>query len=163
MRRKHRVMIAILLAGMLVACTPSQEQQWLQLVGVLVSAVPNIIPLLTSNPSAASAANEAVADYNTAQTLLQGYQASAAGATTTLQKVSAALNDAETNLDSILTAAHVSDAATQMKIQAAVNLAITVTQELISSMPSSTAATIAHVTLPKPANVQNQFNSIFAK
>jgi hypothetical protein len=162
MRKNRKIAIAILLAGMLAACTPSQEQQWIQLVGVLVSAVPNILPLLTSNPQAQSAANQAASDYNLAQSLLQGYQANSATATTTLQKVSTALTEAQTNLDAILAAAHVTNSASQAKITAAVNLAISVTQELIGSMPSSTGApTLAHGKLPKPSDVQNQFNAIF--
>jgi hypothetical protein len=135
----------------------------MQLIGVLVSEVPNIIPLLTTNPQAQSAANQAVSDYKLAQNLLQQYQANSAGATTTLQKVTGALSDAQTNLDAILAAVHVSGA-TQTKVQAAVSLAIGVTQELLASLPSGTGkATVAHAKLPKPADVSAQFNSIFSK
>jgi hypothetical protein len=163
MKRK-KVVAAILVAGMLVSCTPSQEQQWLQLVGVLVSEVPNILPLLTGNPQAESAAKQTASDYQLAQSLLQQYQANSSSATTTLGKVSVALSEAQTNLDAILTATQVSNATTQTKIQAAVNLAITVTQDLVADLPTSTGkATVAHVILPKPSDVENQFNAIFAR
>ena len=153
--------VAVVLLG---ACTMSQEQQWMQLIGVLVSAVPNIVPLLTANPQAENAANQVQSDYRLAQSLLTQYQAKTATATDTLQRVSAALSDAETNLDAILAAAHVNNPSTQQKIQAAVNLAITVTQDLLADLPSSThSATVAHVELPKQSGVQNQFNHIFAK
>jgi hypothetical protein len=161
---KKTIVIAILLAGMLAACTPSQEQQWLQLVGVLVSVVPNFLPLLTGNVQAQSAANQAASDYQLAQSLLQQYQANSSTATTTLQKFNTALADAETNLDAILVASHVANPTSQTKVQSAVNLAISVTQDLIADLPSSAAkATVAHVTLPKPSEVQAQFNVIFSR
>jgi hypothetical protein len=161
--RKGSILTVLILAAAVAACTPSQEQQWMQLIGVLVSAVPEVVPLLATNPQAQNAANQAASDYKLAQSVLQQYQADSAGATSTLGKVTSALNDAQSNLDGILAAVHVTSAASQDKVQAAVNLAIAVTQELIADMPSSAGEpTLGHVTLPKPADVQQQFNQIFA-
>ena len=149
-------------AVMVAACTASQVQTITQLIGIAVNALPAVIPFLTSNPTATQAAATAKTDFALAQTLITGYTANGAGAATTAGRISALLADANTNL-SAMAAAVPTSAANQQKIASIASVLIGVGQDIIADLPSSsTSATVAHVTLPKPSVVQNEINQILA-
>lgn len=161
---KKILIIPVLALAMIAgACTASQVQTLTQLIGIAVNAIPAVIPLLTSNPAAQTAATAAKTDYALAQTLISGYVANSASATTTAQRIGALLADANANLSATVAAIPAS-AANQQKISSIASVLIGVGQDIITDLPSSsTSATVAHVTLPKPSVVQNEINQILAQ
>lgn len=157
--------IALALCISIVACTSSQIQQASQLAGIVVNAIPSIVSLLTTNETAIEDADAAKSDFALAQSILTTYQSNAANATTRLQTVNAALNDGQSHLNAILTAVHVTNPTTQQKVSAAVTLAIGVAKDIMADLPASKGklALARPAKLPKPSDVQNEFNQIFAK
>lgn len=80
------------------------------------------------------------ADFNLVGTLLTGYNS--ANALTTEQKINAALADAQTNLNQILTATHITDPATVAKINAAVGIIQAEIQAAENLVPHNQTATL---------------------
>lgn len=165
MKKLKISMIAIALAACMsvVACTSSQVQTITQLIGIAVNAIPGIVTLLGANPAAQNAAAQAKSDFALAQTVIADYGANSADAVTDTAKLQVVLADAQTNLSQIVAAIPASDA-NKTKIDGVSSILIGVAQDIIAALPSSTsAATVAHVKLPKPSVIQSQINAILAK
>lgn len=115
-------------------------------------------------------ANQVKSDLTLVQSLISSYQsASAAQKPAVVQKISAALADIQTNLNAILTAAHVKDGALQATITAAVGVAVTTIASIESLLPPSAPASAsgavhasAAVKPPSASQLKKQFNAIFA-
>lgn len=175
MLRKPALAIVILLAAMAAACSTSWIQTAEQYVAILTPAVEDVVGVLTLAGAAGSSstvssqvtnyANQATTDLQTISTLLTQYDS--ADASTTEQKITAAADDAKNNLNLILPALHITNASTVNKVTAALNLAVNTIAQLEALIPNSSASTtptLAHLGKPpKPGDLQNQFNAIFAK
>jgi hypothetical protein len=128
-----------------------------------------------------SIANQVQSDLTLVQSLITSYQsASAAAKPGIVQKISAALADVQSNLNAILTAVHVNDAALQATIAAAVGVAVSTVASIAALLPASAAsastasaasasAASARVTKSTPAlkppsasQLKHEFNAIFA-
>jgi hypothetical protein len=171
-KRKLFLVPVVILALAVAACSTSWIQTAEQYIAILTPAVEDVVGVLalagvtgapTSSTAVVAYANQATTDFETIGTLLTEY--TAANATTTAAKIDAAANDAKQNLNLILPALHTTNANTVSKVTAAVNLAVNTIAELQALVPAtSTTPTLAHVgKLPKPSDLQNQFNTIFAK
>jgi hypothetical protein len=83
-----------------------------------------------------NAGKQAGNDLQLAQSLIQAYDvADAAAKPGILGQINSALNTAESNMTSILPALHISDVATQSKIEAVVGLVVTEVQSLEAIIP----------------------------
>ncbi|HTV56329.1 MAG TPA: hypothetical protein VMI06_15610 [Terriglobia bacterium] len=170
--KKLLIVPTLALALTLTACSTSWIQTAEQYITVLTPAIGDVAGIIalagatgasTTGNTVFTYAEQAISDLQTISTLLGQY--SSANATTTAQKIDAAANGAKQNLNLILPALHVTDANTVSKVTAAVNLAVNTIAELQALVPaSSTTPTLAHLGKPpKPGDLQNQFNQIFAK
>jgi hypothetical protein len=183
MKAKLLLVSALALAIAAPACSTSWITTAEQYVQVLTPAIEDIVGILTlagvkgasttQENVVAEYAQQATTDLNTVNTLLTQYNS--ANATTTLQQINAAAQDAANNLNEILPALHISDPTTVSKADAAVTLAVNTLAELEALLPASTSTTptLASALLaerhkaaakpPKPSVLQNEFNQIFAK
>lgn len=160
------------------ACSTSWIQTAEQYVTVLTPVAGEVLQVLILSGVAvpqgtqsqiASYSQQATSDFNLVGTVLADYNS--ANAMTSVQKINAALSDANHNLAAILNAAHVFNPQAQAKVQAAVTLATQVITQLEALLPSSAApvsnATLARAvkagSLPSPGALQQQFSVIFAR
>jgi hypothetical protein len=130
-----------------------------------------------------SIANQVQSDLTLVQSLISSYQsASAAAKPGIVQKIAAALAGVQSNLNAILTAVHVNDAALQATITAAVGVAVSTVASIAALLPaapvpaaastapaSSASATSARAAKSTPAlkppsasQLKREFNAIFA-
>jgi hypothetical protein len=133
----------IAVGGSMEACNVSQwVQTALNDLPAILSAVTAIISMVgaakgTADPTALALAQklaaEAQADLTTAQTLISGYKA--APSDSVLQKIDAALLDAQTNLAGIEGALHITDPATQAAVSAGISAALVIIVSLQSIIP----------------------------
>ena len=120
-------------------------------------------PTVTSEVQ--SIANQVQSDLTLIQSLIANYKsATAAQQPGIVQRISAALGDVQTNLNAILTAVHVNDAALQATITAAVGVAVTTVAAIASLLPAVPGAVRASnpVKAPSAPELKKQFNAIFA-
>jgi hypothetical protein len=164
------VMAVVIVAA---ACSTSWISTAEQYISIIVPAVEDVIGVLelagvkgvstTAMSTVSEYAQQATTDLESINTLLAQY--TAANATTTLQQINTAANDAKNNLNLVLPALHITDAATVTKVTAAVNLAVNTIAQLEALLPAtSTTPTLPHLAKPpKPSDLQSQFNAIFSK
>jgi hypothetical protein len=155
------------------ACSTSWITTAEQYIAVLVPAVQDVVGILalagvtgtstTTLNTVSEYGVQATNDLNTINTLLTAYNS--ANATTTMAKIQTAAQDAETNLNAILPALHVSNPATASKVTDAVDLAVNTITELTALLPApSTTPTLKQAAKPpKPSVLQNEFNQIFSR
>lgn len=125
-------------------------------------------PAVTSQTQ--NIAAQVKSDLTLVQSLISSYKSSTAAQKPALvQKISAALADVQTNLNAILTAVHVSDAALQATIAAAVGVAVTTIASIESLLPqpvpapaSGAVRASAAAKPPSARQLKKQFNAIFA-
>lgn len=174
MKLKKYLLAPVLAAALVVsACNTSWIQTAEQYISVLTPVVGDILQVLVLTGVALPANSQvqvvkysaqATSDLNTINTLLEDYQA--ANATTTFQKIDAAAEDAKTNLNAILVAAHVVDPKSQAKVSAAINLAVDTLTELEGLVPNGAQPAKLSPTaikFPSPKDLQKQFHDIFSK
>lgn len=156
------------------ACNTSWITTAEQYVQVLTPAVEDIVGILvlagvkgvstTQQNQVASYASQATNDLKVISTLLAAYNS--ANATTSAAQITAAANDAKSNLGLILPALHITDPSTVTKVTSAVNLAVDTITSLVALIPAS-ASTTPTLRLaskpPSPSALQKQFNAIFAQ
>lgn len=184
---KHRIakasLCTILCSALILAgCSTSWINAALADLPVITEVAVNIASLVAADPNGTSGANSAVAnevqtianqvksDLTLVQSLISSYQsAPAPQKLAVVQKISAGLADVQTNLNAILTAAHVKDAALQATITAAVGVAVTAIASIESLLPQSAPASAsgavrasAAVKPPSASQLIKQFNAIFA-
>lgn len=175
--KSKRLLIAPVVAVTLLvaACSTSWIQTAEQYIGVLIPAVEDVVGILqlagvkgvstTAMAVVSQYGQQATTDLASIGTLLTQYNS--ANANTTGQKIAALASDAKSNLNLILPALDVTDQTTVTKVTAAVNLAVNTIAQLQALLPAtaaSTTPTLTHLSKPpKPSDLQNQFNSIFAK
>ncbi|MGH9445489.1 MAG: hypothetical protein ACRD3O_07170 [Terriglobia bacterium] len=170
------LLVPALAAAMLAAaCSTSWITTAEQYVAVLVPAVQDVIGILaiagakgvstTTLNTVSEYGVQATNDLNTINALLAKYNS--ANAATTMAKINVAANDAKQNLNLMLPALHITNAATVSKVTDAVDLAVNTITELEALLPSATSTTPtlrrAALKAPKPSALQQQFNQIFAK
>ncbi|MGB6877316.1 MAG: hypothetical protein WBD87_14920 [Candidatus Acidiferrales bacterium] len=177
--------LALILAG----CSVSWINTALADLPVITQVALNIASIVSAadgsqvSPAVATQvqaiANQVKSDLTLVQSLITSYQsATAAEQPGIVQKISAVLSDVQSNLNAILTAVHVNDAALQATIVAAVGVAVTTVASIASLLPaspapapasSSASAKSTHVAKTRPAikppsasQLKKQFNAIFA-
>ncbi|MGC1107184.1 MAG: hypothetical protein WA876_11655 [Candidatus Acidiferrales bacterium] len=170
--------LALILAG----CSVSWISTALADLPVITQVALNIASIVSAadgsqvSPAVAtqvqSIANQVKSDLTLVQSLITSYQsATAAEQPSIVQKISAALSDVQSNLNAILTAVHVNDAALQATIVAAVGVAVTTVASIASLLPASPASASAsastksaHAAVKPPSarQLKKQFNAIFA-
>lgn len=121
-----------------------------------------------------SIANQVQSDLTLVQNLISNYQnATAAQKPALVQKISAALADVQSNLNAILTAVHVNDAALQATITAAVGVAVSTIASIAALLPAAPTPAPASVSSraakstpafkpPSASELKREFNAIFA-
>jgi hypothetical protein len=165
--------LALILAG----CSTSWINTALADLPVIAQVALNIASIVSAadgsqiSPAAAaqvqSIANQVKSDLTLVQSLITSYQsATAAERPGVVQKINAALSDVQTNLNAILTAVHVDNAALQATIVAAVGVAVSTVASIESLLPSSAAqaavAKMPSATKPPSAKqLKKRFNAIF--
>lgn len=197
---KHRIAKAsvctiLSLALILAGCSTSWIQTALADLPVITQVALNIASIIaaaqgksqadaTVTNQVQSIANQVKSDLTLVQSLIASYQSATAAQKPGLaQKISAALSDVQANLNAILTAVHVKDAALQATIVAAVGVAVTTVASIMSLIPanaagpasaaaasaSGAAAQSASANRPRVATkppsasqLKKQFNAIFA-
>lgn len=154
------------------ACSTSWITTAQQYISILTPVVTNVIQILaTTGVLAVPQSNlttledKVTNDLGTISTLLGSY--SAANATTTEASILAAANDAETNINAILSALNIVNPTTKAEVVGALDLSVTVITELTQLLPSSSGTTLSlHKTTKKvisPSALKKQFNTIFGK
>jgi DNA uptake protein ComE-like DNA-binding protein len=155
------------------ACSTSWIQTAEQYITVLIPAIEDVVGIVqlagvkgvssTAMGTVSEYAQQATVDLQGINTLLTQYNA--ANATTTIQKINVAANDAKQNLNLILPALHITDPGTISKVTSAVNLATNTVEQLQALMPGvSTTPTLGRRGRPpSPGDLQQDFNSIFSK
>lgn len=162
---------ATLLLVFLVGCTSSWVAQAIAITDALLPAVTNIVALVaalqgqTVNPQDVAliqnVAQQAGADLQLVGQLLNQYNASPAAAQPGIvQKIVAALNDAQTNLGGIMTAVHITDAATQAKVAAVIGVVLSEVQAIAALLPTLQSGHMSVIPGAKPMSVK-QFKSAF--
>lgn len=170
--------VAATVLGSVVGIEGCNAQQW---IATALADLPTILQIVTSILSIVSASKgtidaglltevnqygaEVKKDLQLAQTLITSYQT--AGATARaglLGQIDAALNTATGNLNSILTAFHVSDPTLEATISASLGAAITMVLAVQSLMPPPPAAAAVRLSLhnatDQSAAMKQAFNLI---
>lgn len=181
---KASVCTILSLALVVAGCSTSWINTALADLPVITEVALNIASLVagaqSANSNGASSANSVAtevqniaaqvkSDLTLVQSLITSYQsATPAQKPVLVQKISAALADVQTNLNAILTAVHVKDAALQATITAAVGVAVTTIVSIESLLPqpapAPTPGTVRASHAVKPASasqLKKQFNAIF--
>lgn len=167
--------LALIIAG----CSTSWINTALADLPVITQVALNIASIVAAaqgkeeaSPAVASQVQNIAAQVKSDLTLVQSLISSYQSATATqkpalMQKINAALSDVQTNLNAILTAVHIKDAALQATIVAAVGVAVTTITSIESLIPqpaptSGAVRASAAVKPPSAAQLKKQFNAIFA-
>jgi hypothetical protein len=130
----------------LAGCSTSWIGEAEQIVAVLIPAAANLLTLAAAlegkTVSAAdmqmiqSAGTQAGADLELIQSLIAAYQkADAAAQPGILNQIEAAINSVQTNLQGLLPALHIKDAATQAKVTAVIGMVLAEVQSLAALVP----------------------------
>ena len=140
--------LALVLCGMLMwtACSTAWIGQAEEIVAALIPAAANIVALVAAlegkSVSAAdmqmiqNAGTQAGADLQLIQSLITAYQkADEAAKPGILDKIQGAINAVQANLQGLLPALHIKDAATQTKITAVVGILLAEVQSLAAIVP----------------------------
>lgn len=146
------LILAVVAAAFCGACnTPQWVSEAQKEEPVIVSGINAVLAVyvtLDSNPADVAKANlagsQVTGDLTLANSLITAFQAQASG--TALQKIDAALNDAQVNLPAILAAVHVSDPASVAKADALVSIMKSEIQAIESEIPSAPASTTVKAT-----------------
>jgi hypothetical protein len=150
--RKAAVAVVVSCALVMMACSTEWIEEAEKIVATLVPAVSNILALVAAfegksvSPQDAqviqNAGTQAGADLQLIQSLIGQYEAAdAAGKAGILSKIQNAMATAEANLNAILPALHIKDAATEAKIQAVVGLCLAELESLEAIVPVAQPAT----------------------
>ncbi len=134
--------VTMILSG----CSTDWVSQAEQIVSVLIPAATNIITLVAmlegKNVSAADlqviqgAGTQAAADLQLIQSLIKAYEKAEASAQPgILNQIQSAINAVQGNLQGLLPALHIKDAATQSKITAVVGIVLSEVQSLAAILP----------------------------
>ncbi len=159
-----RVMLALVLSMSLVmgGCSTNWINEAEEISAALIPAAANLVALVAAlqgkNVSAQdvaviqNAGTQAGADLQLVQSLIAAYEkADASAQPGILNQIQSALNVAQSDLQGILPALHIKDAATQAKITAVVGVLISEVQSLAAVVPlvqgSATGAVSAKVSL----------------
>lgn len=140
------VALLLCLTMVLGGCTTAWIGQAEEIVAALIPAATNIVALVAAlqgkTISAAdlqmiqSAGTQAGADLQLIQTLITAYQqADAAAQPGILTQIESAIGAVQSNLQGLLPALHIQDAATQSKITAVVGLVLSEVQSLAAIVP----------------------------
>ena len=140
--------VALLLCAVMMwtGCSTAWVGQAEEIVAALIPAVANIIALVAAlegkGVSAAdmqivqNAGTQAGADLELVQSLITAYQkADEASKPGILEKIQNAINAVQANLQGLLPALHIKDAATQAKITAVVGIVLAEVQSLAAILP----------------------------
>jgi hypothetical protein len=143
-----RVGMAVVLCATLTfsGCSTNWISEGEEVVSVLIPATTNIVALVAAiggkTVSAAdvqtiqNAGSQAEADLQLIQSLMTAYQkADASAQPGILSQIEMAINTVQNNLQNLLLALHIKDAATQAKITAVVGLVLSEVQSLAAIMP----------------------------
>jgi len=160
-KRVGQVMLATLLGLSLVmsGCSSNWADEAEQISAALIPAATNLVTLVAAlqgqNVSAQdlatiqSAGTEAGADVQLVRSLIAAYQkADAAAQPGILNQIQSALNSAQGNLQGLLPALHIKDAATQAKITAVVGILISEVQSLVAVVPLVQKSATAKISPP---------------
>jgi hypothetical protein len=148
-KKAWRGVMAVVVAGAMLAgngCSTNWVQQAEQIVAALIPAAANMVALVavmqgkTVSPqdlqTIQNAGTQAGADLQLIQSLIQQYQsADSAAKAGLLSRIEAAIATAQANLNGILPALHIKDAATQAKITAVVGIVLAEVQSLAAMVP----------------------------
>ena len=143
---KAAVALVLCLVMVLSGCSTDWVGQAGQIVAVLIPAAANIVTLVATlqgkTVSASdlqmvqSAGTQASADLQLIQSLIAAYQkADAAAKPGILNQIQNAINAVQANLQGLLPALHIKDAATQAKITAVVGILLSEVQSLAAVVP----------------------------
>lgn len=143
-----RVAVALILCATVTftGCSTAWVAQAEEIVAALVPAAANLIALVaalqgksvsaTDLQAIQSAGTQAEADLQLIQSLITQYQkADAAAQPGILNQIESAINAAQANLNAILPALHIKDAATQAKISAVVGVLLSEVESLAAVVP----------------------------
>lgn len=156
-------------------CSTSWINTALQDLPVLVQIATSILSIVSAAqgngtlPAAEAAqitsiSNQVKSDLQLVQSLVTQFQTT--GSTTLLGQIDAALTSVQSNLQAILTAAHIGNVALQTTITTSISLALTVVVAIQSLVPVSPtpapAARVARVPMkpPKAADIKTDYNAI---
>lgn len=144
---QKRWMAGALFCGvmMLTACSTAWITTAEQIVAVLIPATANLMTLVATFRGGVTAADlqaientgaQAGADLQLLQSLITAYQkADAAAQPGLLNQIQAAVNDVQSNLNGLLPALHIKDAAMQAKVTAVVGLLLSEVQSMAAIVP----------------------------
>jgi hypothetical protein len=170
-------LLAITLSAMLIVsgCSTSWVQVAVNDLPVLVQIATSILGIVAAaqgkgavDPAVAAkvqiVAGQVKSDLELVQSLVAAYQsAAAADKPGLLSKVDSALSSVQSNLNALLAAAHVNNAALQATIAASVGLAITTVLAIQSLIPAPAAKGARSAVKPMNAKqLRSSFNSIVA-
>ncbi len=177
-----RVVLALVLCVtvMLTGCSTNWIAQAEQIVAVLIPAAANVVALVAAlqgkGVSAAdmqliqSAGAQASADLELIRSLIAAYEkADAAAQPGILNQIEAAINGVQANLEGLMPALHIKDAATQAKLTAVVGIVLSEVQSMAALVPivkgkaSVAAATGAHAPLSAQEFVTSYNATLTAK
>jgi len=176
MKRLSNALLACALAGCLTlqGCSTSWVDTAVKDLPIVLNIVTDVLSVVSVaqghgsiSPGEAAAiqavAAQATLDLQLIQQLIVSYNDNPTA--TTLEKIQAAITDAQNNLQAILTAAHIKDPGTQATVTAAVGLALTTLLAIESLLPTQQAASARFARrgapkLPKPAELKKHFNQI---
>jgi len=142
-----RALVVATVCGLLVwtACSRAWINEAEQIVAALIPAVANIVTLVASVQGTVSAADlqtvqsagaQAGADLQLMQSLIAQYQKADAGAQAgLLNQIQSAITAVQTNLNGVLPALHINDAATEAKITAVVGILLSEVQSIATIVP----------------------------
>jgi hypothetical protein len=149
MKRTHlqKALLSLLLCGTLVwtGCSTSWIGEAEQIVGVLVPAAVNVMTLIATLQgivpgadlqTAQSVGSRVNSDLQLLQSLIIQYQkATPSSRPGLLSQIQAALNSVEAELNALLPALHITDAATQAKLEALVGIVLSEVQSMAAIVP----------------------------
>ena len=143
-----RALLAAILCGVtiLTSCSTSWVSEAEQIVAALIPATANLVTLVaTLQGNTVSSSDlqtiqntgaQVGADLQLMQSLISQYQKAEASAQPgLLNQIQAALGDVQSNLNGLLPALHIKDAATQAKITAVVGILISEAQSIAAIVP----------------------------
>ncbi len=147
-RSAGKVVLALILSGTMVwtGCTTNWISEGEEIVSVLIPAATNIVAVVaalagkavsTADVQAIQAAgSQAEAGLQLIQSLMAAYEkADASAQPGILSQIETAINAVQNNLQNLLLALHIKDAATQAKITAVVGLVLSEVQSLAAIVP----------------------------
>jgi hypothetical protein len=150
------VALAVCIAVMMTACSTTWITQAEQIVAVLIPAASNLVALVSAlegkSVSTAdlqmiqNAGTQAGAGLQLIQSLITQYEnADAAAKPGILSQIQTAINTVQANLNALLPALHIKDAATQAKVTAVVGILLSEVQSLAAMVPLANASASAEM------------------